>query len=69
MVREFLPAMIKKNHGHVVTIASMASFVVASNIIDYGCTKASAIAFHEGLHAELRSKYNAPDVRTTWVFF
>ncbi len=48
-----------------MTIASMASFVVASNIVDYGCTKASALAFHEGLHAELRTKYNAPDVRTT----
>lgn len=67
MVREFLPAMIKKNHGHVVTIASMASFMCATNIVDYACTKASALAFHEGLHQELRARYNAPDVRTTVV--
>ena len=65
MAREFLPAMIKKNHGHVVTIASMASFVVIPQSVDYGCTKASALAFHEGLSVELRVRYNAPNVRTT----
>ncbi|KUJ20450.1 NAD(P)-binding protein [Mollisia scopiformis] len=67
MVREFLPAMIKKDHGHVVTIASMASYVVHAQNVDYSCTKASAQAFHEGLGAELRSRYNAPNVRTTVV--
>jgi short-subunit dehydrogenase len=65
MVREFLPAMIKKNHGHVVTIASMASFVTVAQMVDYCCTKSSALAFHEGLHSELRSRYHAPNVRTT----
>jgi short-subunit dehydrogenase len=65
MVKEFLPAMVKKNHGHVVTIASMASFFTFAQMVDYACSKASALAFHEGLHSELRSRYNAPDVRTT----
>lgn len=65
MVREFLPAMIKKNHGHVVTIASMASYSVHAANVDYSCTKASALAFHEGLASELRARYNAPNVRTT----
>ena len=65
MAREFLPTMIKKNHGHVVTIASMASFVVIPQSVDYACTKASALAFHEGLSVELRVRYNAPNVRTT----
>ena len=67
MVREFLPAMIQKNHGHVVTIASIASYIVHAQNVDYCCTKASALAFHEGLTSELRSRYDAPDVRTTWV--
>jgi short-subunit dehydrogenase len=65
LVREFLPAMIKKDHGHVVTIASLAGYIVHSNNVDYACTKASAGAFHEGLHSELRNKYHAPHVRTT----
>jgi short-subunit dehydrogenase len=65
MVREFLPAMIKKNHGHVVTIASMASYIIHAGNVDYACSKASALAFHEGLAVELRSRYKAPNVRTT----
>jgi NADP-dependent 3-hydroxy acid dehydrogenase YdfG len=64
MVKEFLPAMIKANHGHVVTIASLASFVALGEMVDYCCSKASALAFHEGLRQELRYWYNAPNVRT-----
>ncbi|KAH7380870.1 hypothetical protein BKA64DRAFT_223004 [Cadophora sp. MPI-SDFR-AT-0126] len=67
MTREFLPAMIKNNHGHVVTIASMASYLVHAQNVDYSCSKASALAFHEGLASELRSRYKAPNVRTTVV--
>ncbi|OBT84371.1 hypothetical protein VE02_07889 [Pseudogymnoascus sp. 03VT05] len=72
MAKEFLPAMIKKNHGHIVTVASMASYVTVASIIDYNCTKASAVAFHEGVASELKHRYNAPNVRTslispTWI--
>ncbi|RKF64612.1 Dehydrogenase RED2 [Erysiphe neolycopersici] len=67
MAREFVPAMIKKNHGHVVTIASMASYVVHALNVDYCCTKASALVFHEGLSSELRNIYDVPNIRTTTV--
>lgn len=67
MVKEFLPAMIRANHGHVVTIASMASFVALGEMADYCCSKASALAFHESLRQELKSWYNAPGVRTSVV--
>ncbi|KAJ5160754.1 Dehydrogenase RED2 [Penicillium canariense] len=67
MVKEFLPAMVRANHGHVVTIASMASFVALGEMADYCCSKASALAFHESLRQELRSWYNAPGVRTSVV--
>ncbi|KAL4802611.1 hypothetical protein BDV18DRAFT_147000 [Aspergillus unguis] len=67
MVREFMPAMIKQNHGHIVTIASMASFIGLGDMVEYSCTKASALAFHEGLRQELKLWYNAPKVRTTVV--
>ncbi|PLB48550.1 hydroxysteroid 17-beta dehydrogenase 11 [Aspergillus steynii IBT 23096] len=67
MVREFLPSMVKQNHGHVITIASMASFVAQGEMVDYCCSKASALAFHEGLGQELRFWYNAPKVRTSVI--
>ncbi|KKK12820.1 hypothetical protein ARAM_001172 [Aspergillus rambellii] len=66
-VREFLPSMVRQNHGHVVTIASMASFVALGEMVDYCCTKASALAFHEGLRQELRHFYKAPKIKTTVV--
>ncbi|KAL2819857.1 hypothetical protein BDW59DRAFT_181576 [Aspergillus cavernicola] len=67
MVREFMPSMIQKNHGHIITIASMASFIGLGDMVEYSCTKASALAFHEGLRQELRLWYKAPKVRTTVV--
>ncbi|CAI7639720.1 unnamed protein product [Penicillium glandicola] len=67
MVKEFLPAMVKANHGHVVTVASMASFVALGEMVDYCCSKASALAFHEGLRQELKYWYNAPNVRTSVI--
>jgi short-subunit dehydrogenase len=67
LVQQFLPAMIKQNHGHIVTVASMASFVTQGKNVSYACTKAAALAFHEGLAQELKHRYNAPRVRTTYV--
>ncbi|EFX02010.1 short chain dehydrogenase reductase [Grosmannia clavigera kw1407] len=67
MVREFVPAMAARDHGHVVTMASMASFVVIAGNVDYSCTKASVMALHEGLTQDLRHRYNARSVRTTYV--
>jgi len=46
-------------------MSSLASFVVHAQNVDYSCSKASTLAFHEGLAAELSYRYNAPDVRTT----
>ncbi|EYE96281.1 SDR family oxidoreductase [Aspergillus ruber CBS 135680] len=66
-VKEFLPSMVRHNHGHVVTMASMASFITVGEMVDYACTKASALAFHEGLSQEIRHWYGATRVRTSIV--
>lgn len=63
--REFLPSIAKNNHGHVITVASMASFVAIASNVAYSCSKASAMAFHEGLRQELKHRFKAPKVRTT----
>ncbi|OKL61829.1 hypothetical protein UA08_02484 [Talaromyces atroroseus] len=64
MVQEFLPAMLKRNHGHVVTVASAGSFLGLGEMTDYSGSKASALAFHEGLTQEIRLWYKAEKVRT-----
>ncbi len=65
IVKEFLPAMVKENHGHVVTIASMNSYTFVVNRVDYCATKAAALTFYKGLGQELKHSYKAPKVRTT----
>jgi all-trans-retinol dehydrogenase (NAD+) len=64
LVKEFLPEMVKRNHGHIITVASLSSYVTVAQNVDYCCTKAGALAFHEGLTQELRFRYNARKVRT-----
>jgi len=66
-VREFLPAMIEKKKGHVVTISSMAAFVCSPGLVAYSASKSAALVFHEGLQQELRTFYNAPQIKCTVV--
>ncbi|KAF5553359.1 retinal short-chain dehydrogenase reductase [Fusarium mexicanum] len=72
LVKHFLPAMLRKNHGHIVNVGSLASFASQASNVEYGCTKSGLLAFHEGLLQELRHIYKAPLVRAsiihpTWV--
>ncbi|KAI0903407.1 NAD(P)-binding protein [Ustulina deusta] len=66
-VQQFLPHMIQMNKGHVVTVASIASFVALPTAADYSASKAAALAFHESLTTELKHCYKAPNVLTTVV--
>jgi len=61
LIKEFLPAMLRAKKGHIVTIASMASFSATPGLVDYSCTKIGALYLHEGLRAELRDKYENGD--------
>ncbi|KAI0204187.1 NAD(P)-binding protein [Astrocystis sublimbata] len=65
--QQFLPHMIEHNKGHVVTLASIASFVALPTAADYSSTKAAAHSFHEALTCELKHVYKAPNVLTTIV--
>jgi short-subunit dehydrogenase len=55
--------MITNNHGMVVTVASLASYVTAPALVDYCASKSAALTFHEGLQAELATLYRADKVR------
>lgn len=65
--REFLPHMVQENKGHVITTASMASFISLPGAADYAVAKAGALAFHENLCFEIRNAYKAPGVLATVV--
>ncbi|KAF2092107.1 NAD(P)-binding protein, partial [Saccharata proteae CBS 121410] len=69
LIQEFLPAMLEKRKGHVVSVASMASYLSGPCMGDYSATKAGVLALHEALTAELRSLYtpNGTCIRTTIV--
>ncbi|EEH37628.2 hypothetical protein PAAG_08046 [Paracoccidioides lutzii Pb01] len=62
------PPMLKANHGHIITVASMASFLGLGGMAPYSCSKASAMAFHEALGQEVKLWYRADKVRTSIVF-
>ena len=67
LAHQFLPSMIQNNHGMIVTVASLASYVTAPAMVDYSSSKAAALTFPEGLTSELATVYNAPKVRTVVV--
>lgn len=65
MVKAFLPAMIERNRGHVVTIASAAGLIGVPRLTDYCASKFAAVGLDESLRVELRQR--APAIRTTVV--
>lgn len=66
-LQAFLPDMVKTKKGHIVTMASMASYVSLAGLVDYAATKSAILSVHEGLHQELKYRYDAPEIKTTSV--
>ncbi|PYI28885.1 NAD(P)-binding protein [Aspergillus indologenus CBS 114.80] len=65
LTKEFLPGMIRRQHGHIVNISSMSAYIPPAGLADYAASKAGLIAFHECLSQELRFRHNAPKIRTS----
>ncbi len=63
--RAFLPGMIERKSGHIVTIASAAGLVGNSRLVDYCSSKFGAVGFGEALRMELK-RLKSP-VKTTLV--
>jgi len=57
--RAFLPGMLARNRGHVVTIASAAGIVGTAKLVDYCASKHAAVGFDEALRLELRRERRA----------
>jgi all-trans-retinol dehydrogenase (NAD+) len=63
--RAFLPGMLERNSGHLVTIGSAAGIIGVTGLVDYSASKFAAFGYHEALTMELRKKGSA--VKTTLV--
>ena len=58
--------MIESNHGHVVTIASIAGVFGTAGLCDYCSSKFAAVGFEESLRNEL-VRLGKDGVQTTLV--
>jgi all-trans-retinol dehydrogenase (NAD+) len=61
----FLPTMVKRKKGHIVTIASTMGMMSAPMLSDYNASKAAQIAMHNAVRLELIER--CPEIRTLLV--
>jgi len=54
--RLFLPAMLARQHGAIITVASVVGFFPIPYMTEYAATKAFLIAFSEGLAREIHNQ-------------
>jgi all-trans-retinol dehydrogenase (NAD+) len=64
-IRAFLPRMIERGAGHIVTISSAAGLIGSPRLSAYSASKHAAVGLNESLRQELSR--TAPGVRTTVV--
>jgi len=63
-IRAFLPSMLEKNHGHIVTLSSAAAFTGVPLLTDYCASKAATFNLNEGLRREIQ-RLRKTGVKTT----
>ncbi|KAI6208572.1 Oxidoreductase, short chain dehydrogenase/reductase family protein [Aphelenchoides besseyi] len=63
--KAFLPHMIEKDWGHIITLASVAGHQGVAGLVDYCASKHGAVGFHESIHRELL--HLKSQVKTTCV--
>jgi len=66
-IQEFLPDMIAKKKGHIVSIASMAGLVALPALSDYCASKFGAVAIDEALRLELKKNGHYGYIKTTCI--
>ncbi|KAM6159682.1 17-beta-hydroxysteroid dehydrogenase 13 isoform 1-T1 [Erethizon dorsatum] len=55
ITKALLPSMMKRNYGHIVTVASVCGHGVIPYLIPYCSSKFAAVGFHRALTAELEA--------------
>ena len=67
--RAFLPDMLTRDRGRIVTIASAAGFAGVAKQTDYAASKHAAVGFTESLRAELRQKNSSVTTLTVCPYY
>lgn len=65
-IKAFMPAMLEKNAGHIVAVASMAGQLGTAGLADYCGSKFAAVGIDEAVRFELR-KLGKTGVSTTCI--
>ena len=68
-IQAFLPSMVARDQGRLVTIASAAGLAGSSKLTDYAGSKHAAVGFMESLRAELRDDSSGVSVLTVNPFY
>ncbi|MDR1930221.1 MAG: SDR family oxidoreductase [Treponema sp.] len=55
-VKAFLPGMIERDSGHIVTVSSAAGIIGVKGLADYCASKFAAVGFDESLRMELKDR-------------
>jgi len=66
LLKGFLPRMLETNHGHVVTVASLAGKLGSPGLVDYCASKFAAVGIDAALRCEVY-KEKKDGVHTTCV--
>ena len=67
-IKAFLPDMINREHGHIVSIASLAGICGVNKLVDYCASKHAAVGLDSSLRLELHSNGHTK-IKTTGIKF
>jgi all-trans-retinol dehydrogenase (NAD+) len=68
-VKAFLPAMIERGKGQIVTVSSAAGIIGVTALADYSASKFAAFGFNEALRMELRKRRSPVKTLIVCPFF
>lgn len=68
-IQAFLPSMLERDSGRLVTIASAGGLAGSATLTDYSGSKFAAVGFTESLRAELRDAASSVSTLTVFPFY
>jgi all-trans-retinol dehydrogenase (NAD+) len=69
VTKAFLPGMVERHRGTVVTVSSAAGMVAGAKMTDYAAAKFGAIGFNEALRNEMRQERTGVNTMIVCPFY